>query len=1214
MMISAALRLWNRFTRRRGSVRPRANTMMAKTLSDSSSESKVKQCVDVKQPSLIQRVEMLTSVIELLLETLEELNDQELKNFRKCLHHIQSNKHHSNIQSRMELQDTVFLIVQICGKESMETTKEILDEMKRNNMLRKLSVKTSESKKKPFVDKDLSTTIHKVAAMVAVKELLLETLSGLTHKELKTFKWFLQFTLFQKCLPLLPWRQLEWADMAEIVDVMMETHGLRIVEVTTEILTDMKMTDLVQWLSETSSGFEDSELFTEAFGVKTTVEEKNECCSESIQKVETMMSVIELLLETLAALNNTELNYFKLLICELYPHSSHSGIMSMLSMTELQDTVFLMVQVYGQQSVEMTREVLEEMKRTDLLPMLSDNSKKKHHSALIHKVATMAAVHQLILETLNDLSFEEHKDFKELLKSTVSQKRPPNFWYLKKTVGNKEIVAFIVQTFGMESVEVMKKVLMDINRTDLEERLSGTSSEPKEKHCLHKPGPALFERILLETLKHLNHMEFVAFKWFLQFTYFHKGQPLIPWQRLEMAKRGRTVYLIMKRHAEQSVEVTMEVLRVLKRADLLKRLSETSSGFKGLELSAETLGVKTTEEEKDKFFFSSTQKVEMMVSVIEQLLETLACLSNTELNYFKQLIHQTSPHSSHSDIQGEMLLEAELQPTVFSMLQIYGQQSVEKTKTVLKIMKRADLVESLSDSKSKPKKKLSVDERHSALIHKVATMAAVYQLILETLNDLRHKELKEFKRLLQLTVSQKSLSDSSCYLRQTGDGTEIVASIVQSFGQKSVEVTKQVLMDMNRADLVQRLSETNPETKEKHSSLLIQKNSSDWTELEPEVSCTDKSSTYSLNSEAGNFECSISGLRWICKDKVTFKYQFCSWEDPMERMESIQYMPAGSLIDITVIAGKLDEVYLPHWICIDDNPKILDKFAVLHIDECGDVVEKASEVTPSHVKLSEPIFSPRAVLMRAGFPVKINCKVLIYKANTAFLTLHVYLMPCDPGLEQAMEKRELSYGYRVIRKPHPEQSLKMYDRFILKADLDGAEIYPNNLKLRYESRNPNFFEMFIENPDKNFKLSLTQKDDPQPVWTCVIRKDEYQSTGHRQEKKSVDEHQPEPIKKVKTITKVREDILKMLEQLKDEELKEFKWHLKNSDIGEHLPCIPSSRLEKTDMWDLVDLMLQTYNQQSVEVTKRVFKKIKRNDLVQMLLNSSSGTQEKHIVD
>lgn len=86
----------------------------------------------------------------------------------------------------------------------------------------------------------------------------------------------------------------------------------------------------------------------------------------------------------------------------------------------------------------------------------------------------------------------------------------------------------------------------------------------------------------------------------------------------------------------------------------------------------------------------------------------------------------------------------------------------------------------------------------------------------------------------------------------------------------------------------------------------------------------------------------------------------------------------------------------------DDNPTILDKFAVLHIDDCGDVVEKVSEVTPSHVKLPEPSFSPRAVLMKAGFPVKINCKVLIYKTNTAFLTLHVYLIPCDPGLQQVI--------------------------------------------------------------------------------------------------------------------------------------------------------------------------------------------------------------------
>lgn len=90
-------------------------------------------------------------------------------------------------------------------------------------------------------------------------------------------------------------------------------------------------------------------------------------------------------------------------------------------------------------------------------------------------------------------------------------------------------------------------------------------------------------------------------------------------------------------------------------------------------------------------------------------------------------------------------------------------------------------------------------------------------------------------------------------------------------------------------------------------------------------------------------------------------------------------------------------------ICADDDPTILSKFAVLHIDTCGDVVEQVSEVTPSHVKLSQPVFSPRGVLVKAGFPVKINCKVLIYKTSKAFLTLHVYLIPRDPALQEVIE-------------------------------------------------------------------------------------------------------------------------------------------------------------------------------------------------------------------
>ncbi|KAF3839493.1 hypothetical protein F7725_018210, partial [Dissostichus mawsoni] len=279
----------------------------------------------------------------------------------------------------------------------------------------------------------------------------------------------------------------------------------------------------------------------------------------------------------------------------------------------------------------------------------------------------------------------------------------------------------------------------------------------------------------------------------------------------------------------------------------------------------------------------------------------------------------------------------------------------------------------------------------------------------------------------------------------------------------------------------------------------MMKDSSDWTKLEPEVNSTDEdeASTYSLKSEAGNFECSVSGLRWVCQEKVSFKYQFCSSEEPMKRMEMMKYMPA----DITVISGKLFEVYLPHWIFIDDIPEILQKFAVLHIDDCGDVVEKVSEVTSSHVKLSEPVFSPRTALMKMGIPVKIRCNVLIYsKAYASCTVLHVYLIPLDPALKETMDKNK-----------------------------------------------------------KDFKL--------------------------------IQSH-------VASITTTKERLLKMLEDLGQEEFNKFKWFLRDSDVLAGLPCIPCSRLENSDILNLVDLMSQTYSQKSLEVTKNIFQKINRNDLVQ----------------
>ncbi|XP_010739478.3 NACHT, LRR and PYD domains-containing protein 12 isoform X1 [Larimichthys crocea] len=87
---------------------------------------------------------------------------------------------------------------------------------------------------------------------------------------------------------------------------------------------------------------------------------------------------------------------------------------------------------------------------------------------------------------------------------------------------------------------------------------------------------------------------------------------------------------------------------------------------------------------------------------------------------------------------------------------------------------------------------------------------------------------------------------------------------------------------------------------------------------------------------------------------------------------------------------------------------------------------------------------------------------------------------------------------------------------------------------------------------------------------------------------------------------VTENLLETLDDLGDEELKIFKWFLQQADILEDFPAIPKSHLEKADRPDTVDLIVQTYNDQSVEVTKKVLTKINRNDLVQSLSNITLG--------
>ncbi|XP_063341104.1 uncharacterized protein LOC134635630 isoform X2 [Pelmatolapia mariae] len=549
-------------------------------------------------------------------------------------------------------------------------------------------------------------------------------------------------------------------------------------------------------------------------------------------------------------------------------------------------------------------------------------------------------------------------------------------------------------------------------------------------------------------------------------------------------------------------------------------------------------------------------------------------------------------------------------------------------------MNRTDLVQRLSESSSASREKHSVDEHGAALLKRIfqeEALEAVQQILLETLKDFSQKDLQKFRLLLFFTCFKMGLPQ----LRTNIDmADKLVVLMVDELGHQSVEVTMEVLTDMNKTDLVLRLSDFISVFKDKCQPSLIHTDSSDWTKLEPEVNSTDadEAPTYSLQSAAGHFECRVSGLRWVCKGKTSFQYQFRSWEGHMERMESRQYMPAGPLMDVTVTAGKLNEVHLPHWICIDDIPDILDMFAVVHIDDCGDVVEKVSEVTPTHVKLTEPNFSIIGDIIRSIFPPKISCYMLMYyKLNTSFLKLHVYLIRQDPALEQEIAEKycekndetKSDLKFKKIIKHPPDKYLQTERLFSLKADNTSAKIQPKELTLRYNRQN--FYEVYVKNPGSELILTLVHthpvNGEPadEPLWKCEIQADDHPESGRAEaagssvgataasslsaEEDTVDKHLSAQMQKALTVQSDRERILEMLEHLEKEELEKFKWLLVE------LKPIPKSKLEDAIICNLVDLMFGAYTQHTVEVTKKVFRKMNRNDLVQNLSDTSSRSKD-----
>ncbi|XP_074481879.1 uncharacterized protein LOC141762005 isoform X1 [Sebastes fasciatus] len=88
------------------------------------------------------------------------------------------------------------------------------------------------------------------------------------------------------------------------------------------------------------------------------------------------------------------------------------------------------------------------------------------------------------------------------------------------------------------------------------------------------------------------------------------------------------------------------------------------------------------------------------------------------------------------------------------------------------------------------------------------------------------------------------------------------------------------------------------------------------------------------------------------------------------------------------------------------------------------------------------------------------------------------------------------------------------------------------------------------------------------------------------------------------------DLWNTLEDLANDQFKQFQWFLKQDGVPRGFSAIAVARLEGADRQDTVDLMVQKYGcPRALEITMKILGEISRNDLKQCLLETSSRQKD-----
>nr|XP_023995216.1 NACHT, LRR and PYD domains-containing protein 1b allele 2-like [Salvelinus alpinus] len=206
----------------------------------------------------------------------------------------------------------------------------------------------------------------------------------------------------------------------------------------------------------------------------------------------------------------------------------------------------------------------------------------------------------------------------------------------------------------------------------------------------------------------------------------------------------------------------------------------------------------------------------------------------------------------------------------------------------------------------------------------------------------------------------------------------------------------------------------------------------------------------------------------------------------------MQYTQGGPLLDITMELGELEEVHLPHFVCLGTNPSLRNEMKILHVEEHGVSLEEVHEVTRFHAKILHPKFSAISLILRLlSWKVDVHCELMLYlTVIKQTLIPRLYLFPSNPGQIQAVEQQEIKFqGSKRFPNTRPEQSFKLNSYFRLNIPCSTA-INPPRIHLIHRDTTPSFFKAVVKMTGIDIEMELFS-DDERIVWTEIVSRDEY---------------------------------------------------------------------------------------------------------------------------